>query len=181
MFKVSIAVILAAALSGCASLMGPADPASPFFAVPVGSMLVLHEPVRIPPERTRVWFQGGQATYGRNWYEPACNLEVNLLDRQNAQTVEPGRFTVRRVQQLMDMTDLTPIGRPVTAMRVASVDDDGISYLWLGFHLWLENPDQPNVLRLTCMGEYAAAWEVVPPSVNEIREALGTVASLELP
>jgi hypothetical protein len=31
------------------------------------------------------------------------------------------------------------------------------------------------------MGEYAAAWEVVPPSVNEIREALGKVASLELP
>ncbi len=181
MFKVLLTMVLAAALSGCASLMGPADPASPFFAVPVGSVLVLHEPVQIPPERTRVWFQGGQATYGRNWYEPACNLEVNLLDRQNAQTVEPGRFTVRRVQQMMEMTDLAPMGRPATAMRAASVDGDGMSYLWLGFHLWLENPDQPNVLRLTCMGEYAAAWEVVPPSVNEIREALGEVASLELP
>jgi len=178
--RVSVVLIVSTVLSGCAPMMGPTDPASPFFAVPVGSVLSVHEPLEIPPGRTRIWFQGGRATYGHNWYAPACNLEVSRLDRNHAQTVDPGRFTVRRVQQMMDRTELAPIRAPVS-MRVASVDADSISYLWLGFHLWLENPEQPNVLRLTCIGEYATAWQAVPPSVNEIRTALGRFASLELP
>ena len=57
------------------------------------------------------------------------------------------------------------------------VDQGGASFVYLGYHLWLDGPD-PNVRRLTCRGGYADPASALPPSINQIRQALGDVMTL---
>lgn len=170
-------------LSGCALVEVEPDPASPFYAVPAGSVVELHRSITIRPGSTRVWLQRGQPGVGQDWWHPACNLEVNTLDRERAQTVAPGRFEVIRVQQMEDYARLQtpPMGAITVALRTDYGDDGGVTWMWLGYHLWLRSAEQPDVRRLTCVGSYARPFEVRPPSIAQIREALGTVASLHLP
>lgn len=169
-----------AVLSGCALLSVPEDSSSPFFRVPPGSVLELHEPLPIPPGRATVWLQRGGVAAGQDWWYPGCSIEVRTLDREAVQTLRPGRFVVRRVQQI----EITAIPSTVGAVMVASLDSvnsGGERWFWLGYHLWLESAEQPDVLRLSCVGAYARAFEVRPPSIDEIRAALGRVATLHLP
>lgn len=169
-------------LSGCTLLAVEPDTASPFYAVPEGSVIEIHQPITIPAGSTRVWFQRGSVGVGQDWWYPACNLEVNTLDRERAQTVAPGRFEVVRVQPTQYTELQTP---PMVAMPVALRADydggSGVTWMWLGHHLWLSNTEQPDVRRLTCVGIYSRPFGVRPPSIDQIREALGTVASLHLP
>ena len=169
-------------LSGCALVEVEPDPASPFYPVPEGSVLEIHQPITIPAGRTRVWLQRGRVVAGQDWWHPACNLEVNTLDRERSRTVEPGRFEVIRVQGMDDFArQQIPAGGVMNAGLYAGYDTGGNTWMWRGHHLWLSSAEQPDVLRLTCVGVYARAHEVRPPSIEQIREALGPVASLRLP
>lgn len=173
-------VISIAVLGGCALVSMPGDTSSPFFRVPHGSVLEIHEPVRIPPGRATVWLQRGGVAAGQDWWHPGCSIEVRTLDREAVQTVQPGLFAVHRVQQVEWSAAPSPVGTVMVA-SLGSVHSAGERWLWLGYHLSLESAAQPDVMRLTCVGAYARAFEVRPPSIDEIRAALGRVATLHLP
>jgi hypothetical protein len=175
------AAFVALVLSGCALFEVEPDTASPFYAVPEGSVLELHQPITILPGTTRVWLQRGRVAAGQDWWYPACNLEVNTLDRERAQTVVPGRFGVVRVQWL-EYAELktTPVAAMPVALR-ADYNGGSVTWIWLGYHLWLSSAEQPDVRQLTCVGVYSLPFEARPPSIDQIREALGTVATLHLP
>jgi len=49
-----------------------------------------------------------------------------------------------------------------------------------GYHLWLAGGKDPNVMRLTCLGMLDEMWRVRPITLDEIRRALGAVATLEV-
>jgi len=53
--------------------------------------------------------------------------------------------------------------------------------MWQGCHLWLASAEQPDVRRLTCVGVDSVPFTARPPSIDQIRDALGTVATLHLP
>jgi len=169
-------------LSGCALVEVEPDPASPFYAVPEGSVLEIHHPIAIPAGRTRTWLQRGGVVAGQDWWHPACNLEITTLDHEQRQTVEPGRFDVIRVQAMEDFAGRgVPAGGLMRAAFRADYDTGGTTWMWRGHHLWLSSAEQPDVRRLTCVGAYARPHEVRPPSIEQIRDALGPVASLHLP
>jgi len=173
--------LVALSLSGCALFEVEPNTASPFYAVPEGSVVEIHEPITIPPGNTRAWLQRGRVSAGQDWWYPACNLEVNTLDRERAQTVAPGRFDVIRVQQLeYAQLQTPPTGATPVALR-ADYNGGGVTWMWRGHHLWLSSEEQPDVRRLTCVGIYSRPFGVRPPSIDQIREALGTVATLHLP
>jgi hypothetical protein len=187
MFRPAVLIVLALGLPGCAAVSVPGDPASPFSVVPEGTIVELHRPVPIPPGRARAWFQRGRLVAGHDWYHPACNLEVRTLDRDAVQTVQPGSFRVRRVQQMLETVghDKRPSVDGVIAVRTRLADGGdwggGPTYVQLGYHLWLESREQPNVLRITCLGARDLAFEALPPGISDIREAFGEVATLRLP
>jgi hypothetical protein len=52
--------------------------------------------------------------------------------------------------------------------------------IYEGYHLWLDSPSQPNVMRLTCRGVIDEPWKARRPSIAEIRASLGTLATLKL-
>lgn len=180
------AVLLAATLVGCAAMEATRDPASPFFVIPVGSVIEVHQPLEITPGSARIWFQRGRATVGRDWYTPSCNLEIRTLDRDRTQTVMPGTFVIRRVQLMEEWVE-----RRQSEVQLAAVGfaggllvgdyDGGPMGMWRGYHLWLQSDEQPDVLRMTCMGGFAPAWEAMPPSLEDLRAILGDFASVRLP
>lgn len=181
-----LAVFLTSILLGCATLDATKDPASPFFVIPVGSTIELHQPLEILPGTARVWFQRGRVVAGHDWYAPSCNLEVRTLDRERIQRVTPGMFVIRRVQQMEERVELSQPEIQLAALglsgglRVGGLDDGGMMGMWRGYHLWLESAEQPDVLRLTCMGVFADPWEVRPPDLDDLRGIFGAVATLHL-
>lgn len=143
-----------------------------------GAVLVLEQPLRVPAGRARVYLQSpdgrspGRVTGSFNSYRPHCALEIRPVDH-DGWTVEPGEFRVTRVQRTIDMV----VGREAP-IRVAQLGLDGAQSYYDGFHFWLESDAQPDVMRLTCYGVYAAPYELYPPTLGEIELALGDVAAL---
>ncbi len=146
-----------------------------------GYRLVLHRAVTIPPQRARIYIQNGRVV-GTSFdsYQVSCSLEVRTLS-DRPQVVEPDTFVVNRVQAFFE--EVAASGwRPaqVAGVGLAGADvDSGPSDLFRGWHFWLHSPRQPQVLRLTCRGVFAAPWEAEPPTFEEMAAALGPVASLE--
>jgi hypothetical protein len=113
---------------------------------------------------------------------PNCNFEVGRLDQENSQIIEPDRFTVRRSQFLTEEVVQRAEAVHLASLRLADGQDSGgHSMIYEGWHLWLESPDQPDVRRLTCRGVFADPHRADPPSIAEIRDALGDIATLLLP
>lgn len=181
--RIVIAALAALMLPACALLEVEPDTASPFFAVPTGSVLEINQPLTIRAGSTRVWLQRGNVGVGRDWWHPACNLEINTLDRERDQIVAPGSFEVVRVQGVEEYTQLqAPMLAAASPVSLrAAFDDGGVTWMWLGHHLWLDSAEQPDVRRLTCFGVYSRPFEARPPSIDQIREALGSAATLHLP
>ncbi len=146
-----------------------------------GYRLILHQPIIIPPQRTRIFIQEGKITgTGFNSYEVSCNIEVRKL-KDEPQRIEPDTFVVNRVQAFFE--EVAASGwKPQTlaglGLAGAAVDASP-SNIFRGWHFWLHSEKQPDVIRLSCRGVFAAPWEAVPPTFEEIAWTLGTIASLK--
>jgi hypothetical protein len=177
------ALAVAVAIAGCAAQV-PRDPSSPYYRVPVGSVLRFDHKIGVPPGRTRVFFQNGTISMLFDRYAPNCNVEVRKIDYEARQYVEPGEYRVSRVQRTTEQVveagplRLAALGRLVATMGGTS-GSDGNPMIYEGYHLWLEGTD-PNVMRLSCRGVLADPSEAYPPSIEEIRRSLGEIATLSL-
>ena len=167
-------------LLGCAqSGLTPRDPASPYYAPPAGSKIELKRPITVPAGATRVFLQRGELVQGMHFdrYLPSCNFEVRELSEQ-PQTIEPETFLVVRVQR----EEAEVVTRPGPPVQVASNSDDGgLPMVTESIHLWLGSSQQPGLMRLTCRGAFDDVWRAYPPSIDEIRTALGDYAGIVLP
>jgi hypothetical protein len=147
-----------------------------------GYRLILHQALTVPAEKTRVFLQGGKVLsgYGFDSYAVSCNLEVRKLE-DHPRRIEPDTFVVYRIQQFFEEVAMGNW----KATRVAGLGlagaavDAGPSDIFRGYHFWLHSDRQPDVMRLTCRGVFAAPWEAYPPTYQEIVETLGKVASLK--
>ncbi|MDH3514774.1 MAG: hypothetical protein OEM83_07900 [Gammaproteobacteria bacterium] len=136
------------------------DENSPFFVIPAGSRLVLHQAVTVPAFSAGAYLQGG------SWipwnqisrYHPYCKLELQQ-PMDSVQTVEPDEFVITRAREELE----TQEGLEIRA-RV----------------LELSSGRQPHVHLLSC-----AIWQSPsggqPVSGRELRQALGGIFTLELP
>lgn len=178
--------VVALLLSGGCALLPELDERSPYFKVPKGSVIDLNERIRIPPAYARVWIQNGVQVGTRfDAFSPSCGVEIARIDRERPQYVEPGRFRVVKVQFLREEVVQA---RPARVASAGGDSSDGTEWQDLGaplyhegYHLWVKNPDQPNVRRFTCRGVYDSPSDAKPPSVQEIRAVLAPVATLLLP
>ncbi len=179
----AIPLVLAGALltGGCAT-QPLTDTASPYFRVPPGATVTLAQPVEIPAGRTRVFFQHGALVQGYDHYAPTCNLEVRRILATQAQTVAAGQYTVDTVQDTLEqVVDAQPLQLAMADGLLALGDtDNGQPNVYRGYHLWLNGPD-PNLMRLSCRGPFSEPSLAYPPSIDQIREALGQSVTLELP
>ena len=168
-------ILLLSGLSACANLILK-DENSPYYPVPAGSKLILHQDLQIPPDSARVYLQYGQVVKAPSVSDPYCRFEVNDV-RPAAQTLRADEFVVRKTQ--MDTLYISMQGPLVLAAMQAMVSDGGgdVTLVW---YLWLDSPRQPNVRRLICGGMFDYPYRARRPSINEIRVQLGHIATLIL-
>ncbi|MES9968420.1 MAG: hypothetical protein ABW092_00185 [Candidatus Thiodiazotropha sp.] len=172
-------IMLLLPLSACTqSYMVSDDLAYPYNLPPIGSKVVLMEQVAIEPGTTRTFLQRGRPMSIGDFdrYRSNCNFEVDKLS-DRVQLIEPDTFVVKKVQRLTAEVVRNPDNQP----RFFAVEiDRGSPIVTHGYHLWLSSEQQPDVMRITCRGAFDDLSRAEPPSIDEIREALGEIAELVL-
>jgi hypothetical protein len=169
-------------LGGCAGLQS-SDPASPHYAYTIGWTLQLHRPLTIPPESATVRLQVGEIVPRNSVQEhaPFCVIELDTV-RSDAQTLQPGRFEVWRVNRIIDPVS---VARASPFVKTHLVMDDGApSFLYFITEFRLRDPAQPALRGMRC------AWNQMAPgnrmlmrhlTLGEIQGALGDWMTLRPP
>jgi len=149
---------------------------SPFYPIPVGSRLILKQPLSIPADRASVYIQRGQIVpyNGRDTYYANCKFELNTL-KPVAQTVDPDEFTVSKVTQYIRLNQLYEPGQ-MYAQISGKGDVSSKLYAWI---IYLRSSRQPDVLRMTC-GRWDYRGAARQLAIQEIRDTLGNLFTLQL-
>lgn len=176
------AILILPLLIGCQTRMREADP-GPWIPVQPGGTLTLSQPVPVPQDRARVFFRGGRLQPTGANSGPSCGLEIRTLPRTGPHLISAGVYTVTRVEPYWTQVaavDPGP-GPGIPRLRFASATDGGgTPLIQEGYHLWLGGGPDPDVMRLTCLGMLDDMWRARPPTLVEIRAALGDLATLDL-
>jgi hypothetical protein len=170
-------------MAGCAGL-DRGDPDSPHWLPPVGTLVELHEALEVPPLSARVFLQQGTvlAKPSLNLYLPSCAFAVTRVFEDGSQTIEPDTFQVVRVTGQLEEVVRQRAPAQYAAIHLARGGIDGGSSMVMHVvHLWLESPEQAEVRRLSCRGAMDDPPLSNRPSVTEMRQALGAIATLKLP
>ena len=165
-------------LGSCAGLES-ADPASPYYAYSTGWIVQLYRPLTIDPDAATVRLQYGRIVprNGVQEYDPFCVVELNTV-RDEAQTLQPGRFEVWRVAR--SVSTVAAAASPFVRAGLA-VDSHEPSFLYFRTEFRLRDASQPELRGMTCM------WDQMAPgnrplmrhlTLDEIRHALGDWMSL---
>jgi hypothetical protein len=167
-----------ALLGACQTTVAPSED-SPYYAVPVGSRLVLNRALTIPPERASVYIQRGQIVPFTTLddYDPHCRFEL-LTVRPRPQTVEPDEFVVHKVRQ--EIVVSRAFTRPGLLLALGGDDDgDGPDSKLYSRILNLRSAKQPEVLRIACMRWHRLAFSR-HLTIREIRDTLSELFTLKL-
>ncbi len=176
MIRYLLHVAIALLLTGCKT----AARIDPAYIIPTdGSMVKINKQLVVPGGQTRVFLQRGRvvpkAKFDR--YYPSCNFEVWRLS-QEATVIHSGSFVVSQVNRGTDLiVSLEPIR--IAAVGWHPYDDDHAMIMHV-VHMRLQSATQPNVYRLTCRGWLAIPADAEKPTIDDMREALGDFASIQL-
>lgn len=163
-------------LTACQSWHEPSEN-SPYYAIPVGSRLILNQPITISADNASVYIQRGQIVpyHRRDLYYANCKFEVNTV-KQVSQTIKPDEFVVHRVSQYIE------VGRffaPGTMLAGQGGDSGSVMNKLYDRIIYLESSKQPDVLRISC-----GRWDDRPLSnhltIQEIRDTLGDLFTVRL-
>lgn len=145
----------------------------------VGGHVELHQPLQVEAGEARVFLQQGKVRKGFDFYRPHCSFEIRNVQHPGV-TIAPGRFEITRVTHVMTEV-VQQKALHFAALLVSQVDGDGISQRFEGYHFRLHASRQPQVFRMSCYGIHAAPGDLEAPTLKEVREALGSIASLHAP
>lgn len=170
-------------LAGCQTQVRESD-RGPWIGVQPGGTLTLNRPIPVPRDRARVFFLDGQLRPTGASQGPSCGIEIRTIPRDDPHVIPAGPFIITRVQPYWtQVAARDPAGAAGGAhLWLASAPDGGgTPLIQEGYHLWLADGPDPDVRRLTCLGMLDEMWRARPPTLDEIRVALGDLATLELP
>lgn len=165
------------ALLGACQTYAPSED-SPYYAVPVGSRLVLNRALTIPPDRASVYIQRGQIVPFTTLddYDPHCRFELSTVGPR-PQRVEPDEFVVHQVRQEINVS--RAFARPGLLLALGGDDRDRPDSKLHSRILYLRSAKQPDVLRIACMRWHGVAFSR-HLSIREIRDTLSELFTLEL-
>ena len=149
---------------------------SPFYPIPVGSRLILKQPLSIPADQVSVYIQRGKIVpyNGRDTYYANCKFELYTL-KPAAQTVDPDEFTVSKVAQYIRLNQQYEPGQRYAQLG-GKGDISSKLYAWM---IYLQSSRQPDVLRMTC-GRWDYPGAARQLTIQEIRDTLGNLFTLQL-
>jgi len=158
---------------------------SPYYQVPVGSRVILNQPLTVRPDQTGVLLQEGKVVPPGQLrtYDPHCKLELRTLAARE-RTIAPDEFMVTRVgraqEHSVDAGGLqyaaTSLARVIT---VSDTPDNTPNIRAFVDRMYLGSDKQPEVFRLSC-GHWGYPSEDTYISINDTRRALGNIVTLRL-
>jgi hypothetical protein len=149
-----------------------------WLAIPAGSTLTLNRPVQVPQDRARIFFKGGHVLPAGANLGPSCGLEVRTMSQDGPQTVPAGTYRIERVERYWTQVAWQEPG--IVRLRLAASTDGGNPMIQEGYHIYLRDGPDPNVMRITCLGMLNDMWRSRAITLEEIGNALGSVATLNL-
>ncbi len=173
-------VLVIAVLAACSSNYVK-DEDSVFYAVPVGSTLVLNQQVNIRGDQVAVYAQNGELMqYDEvNFYLPNCKFEIYTMSEQ-PRTVQADTFEIIKVEDDIESSSLqksTHLAVLDKALAFGMLDRSYVfNYATL---MYLNSDKQKDVYRMTCQH-----WEDMMDdrhlSITQMRQAMGDVFTLEI-
>ena len=172
-----LVVAVSLVLAGCQRSATVRDPGSRGWVLLDGARLQVRQALPVSAGKARVFVQDGFVTGGFDNYRAHCAFEIESIDHDGG-TIEPDTFQIVRVQHT-----LVPVvqARPLMVAGPWHVNADvngGSSSYHEGYHFWIYSERQPEVMRMSCYGVYAQPYELEPPTLVEIRRALGDLAEI---
>ena len=168
-------ILLSAIVFGCSDT--PVyDESSRKFDLPATAVLKLNKELIIPPDKARVYFQGGrQVGFSEiDHYLPNCDFEIKTLS-DKPQTIMPDEFRIlREVDEVV--SDAGSSG--VYALLLAGLMFGDTRLVEYTSRWYLQSLRQPDVYRLNCL-QWGESNDPEFPSVADIRATLGDVFTLE--
>jgi len=178
-------VVAAVLVAGCQTTSYTRDETSPYYVLPSGSRVVLHQALSVPPEKVGVYIQDGKIKSWSdvNHYHAHCKFEVRER-KDSEQQVKPEEFIVTRVVQNLVHSvrwGQWRVADASMAMRVSS-QDGGLSLWTYATYIYIASDRQPQVFRLGCgHSAYPDAPEAIHLSIERMRRTLGNLVTLHLP
>jgi hypothetical protein len=173
-------IVIMLSLSSC-SINNIKDENSVFYAVPVGSTLVLNQQVNIRGDQVAVYVQNGELMqYDEvNFYLPNCKFEIYTISEQ-PRTVQADIFEIIKVEDDIESSSWQKSTRLAVldnALALAMLDRSYVfNYATL---MYLNSEKQKDVYRITCQH-----WEDVMDdrhlTIRQMRQAMGEVFTLKI-
>lgn len=173
------ALLMLLPLAACGTFQ-PSGPDSHYVLPEVGSSVTINQELEVPPGHSRVFIQHGRVL---RWsaidrYYPHCNFEIRVVTWKGF-IISPGLFTVNDVNRLIEHV----VSRDAVLLASSSLhglsQGGGYSNINLGIRMSLMSEHQPLVMRLTCYGAESEPSSAYQPSIVEIVEVLGELATFK--
>jgi hypothetical protein len=177
--KSALLMFILLLLSACET-PGSYGPDSPYYRYPTGSRLILNRELEIPGGWATARLQFGRVVpFGHvQEYQPHCIFEINTV-RPEPQHVQPDTFEIIRVQH--NISELAAVSG--SFIRTDFTDRNGPGQMFYKTIFTLHSARQPGVMRMVCQSDQYAAGIGIPRylTLSEIRQALGSIFTIELP
>ena len=164
------------------------DPSSPYYPPPRGSAVILNSDLEIPPETARIFLQRGKiyGYHGFDRYFPWCYFELETV-KNTAQILSVDTFevykVVSRTERVVENGPIHLAGVRIqfgTDLLLSKGGSDGPSTETAVVQMWLRSEKQAQIRKLVCGGAEENPAIVKAPSIEQIRTALGEIATLQL-
>lgn len=173
-----LVVAVSLLLTGCQRSSTVRDPGSRSWVLLDGAQLQVRQALPVSAGKARVFVQDGFVTGGFDNYRTHCAFEIESVDH-NGVTIEPDTFQILRVQRsLVRVVQAQPLMVAGLSLAFGGIEGGGSGSFHEGFHFWIYSERQPEVMRMSCYGVYAQPYELEPPTLVEIRRALGGLAEI---
>lgn len=162
------------------------DEDSIFYAVPVGSVLVLNQQVTVTGGQVAVYVQDGELMLYRDVdkYRPNCKFEIYTMS-ERSRNVQAGSFEIIKVvdeiesSSLRNEVQLAAFDFSMTSNHIAMGMLDHSLVFNYATMMYLKSDEQKDVYRMTCQH-----WEAIMDdrhlSIAQMREAMGEVFTLKI-
>ena len=168
-------------LAACASKTYPIS--SPYYFIPTGSRIELHQTLTIPPNSASLYMQYGKVVTPkeRDQYHANCwFLSWKMLE--TPQTIKPDTFIVTRSVKSQDYVlgsqtvKLASNGRNT---RIGAVAGDSSPIIEYVTELYIHSDKQPDIRRLAC-SHWDDPIDDLHLTVEQIQNTLGKIATIEI-
>ena len=161
------------------------DPSARNYVPSPGTTVTVPQRIEVPGGQTRIFFQRGEIVKKLSdidQYKANCNFEINTL-AETPRYIEPGTYTVTRTtRQEKEVAEFKPLQYASLALGgLTARGGEGAPMYFEEVRMTLRSDKPSDIRELACRGVLTDPGWVLPPTLAEIRQALGKHATIKVP